>query len=226
MSPCRRSGCASSPATPVARGAVLAAPAIRPKLGRDALLMRLLMAVIGLYLVVTLALPLYAILSKSVQAKDGSFVGLVNYARVFRHAGSVLLGLEQPDRRADHDRDHRAARLRLRLRADPQLHPGQGPVQDDRHGADPGAFAPARHRADLSVRQPGHGDVADVRPRRLRPDRDRDGRGLLHLPARADHRAHRAVGRRRQALRGGDGAAREQAQDLLDGDPARACATA
>ncbi|HSA80190.1 MAG TPA: putative 2-aminoethylphosphonate ABC transporter permease subunit [Geminicoccaceae bacterium] len=67
----------------MARGAVLSAPAIRPKLGRDALLMRLLMAVIGLYLVVTLALPLYAILSKSVQAKDGSFIGLANYLRYF-----------------------------------------------------------------------------------------------------------------------------------------------
>jgi iron(III) transport system permease protein len=63
--------------------AVLAAPAIRPKLGRDALLMRLLMAVIGLYLVVTLALPLYAMLSKSVQARDGSFIGLANYAHYF-----------------------------------------------------------------------------------------------------------------------------------------------
>jgi iron(III) transport system permease protein len=67
----------------VAKAAVLSAPAIRPKLGRDALLMRLLMAVIGLYLVVTLVLPLYAILSKSVQAKDGSFIGLANYARYF-----------------------------------------------------------------------------------------------------------------------------------------------
>ena len=67
----------------MAKAAVLAAPAIRPKLGRDALLMRLLMAVIGLYLVVTLVLPLYAILSKSVQAKDGSFIGLANYARYF-----------------------------------------------------------------------------------------------------------------------------------------------
>ena len=38
----------------MARGAVLTGPAIRPKLSRDALLMRLLMAVIGLYLVVTL----------------------------------------------------------------------------------------------------------------------------------------------------------------------------
>jgi iron(III) transport system permease protein len=67
----------------MARAAVLAAPAIRPKLGRDALLMRLLMAVIGLYLVVTLVLPLYAMLSKSVQAKDGSFIGLTNYSHYF-----------------------------------------------------------------------------------------------------------------------------------------------
>jgi iron(III) transport system permease protein len=67
----------------MARGAVLAAPAIRPKLGRDALLMRLLMAVIGLYLIFTLALPLYAMLSKSLQARDGSFIGLVNYAHYF-----------------------------------------------------------------------------------------------------------------------------------------------
>ena len=66
----------------MARAASLA-PAVRPKLGQDALLMRLLMAVIGLYLVVTLALPLYAMLSKSVQDKDGTFIGLANYARYF-----------------------------------------------------------------------------------------------------------------------------------------------
>jgi iron(III) transport system permease protein len=58
-------------------------PAVRPKLGRDALLMRLLMAAIGLYLVITLALPLYAMLSKSFRAHDGGFVGLANYARYF-----------------------------------------------------------------------------------------------------------------------------------------------
>jgi iron(III) transport system permease protein len=57
--------------------------AVRPKLGRDALLMRLLMAVIGLYLVITLVLPLWAMLSKSFRAHDGSFVGLANYARYF-----------------------------------------------------------------------------------------------------------------------------------------------
>ncbi|MCC2665158.1 MAG: putative 2-aminoethylphosphonate transporter, permease protein, partial [Geminicoccaceae bacterium] len=63
--------------------AALAAPAIRPKLGRDALAMRLLLALVGVYLLVTLALPLYAMLSKSVEAKDGSFIGLANYARYF-----------------------------------------------------------------------------------------------------------------------------------------------
>jgi iron(III) transport system permease protein len=63
--------------------AALAAPAVRQRLGRDALLMRLLLAVIGLYLLVTLALPLYAMLSKSFEAHDGSFVGLANYARYF-----------------------------------------------------------------------------------------------------------------------------------------------
>jgi iron(III) transport system permease protein len=63
--------------------AALAAPAIRPKLGRDALAMRLLLALVGVYLLVTLALPLYAMLSKSLEAKDGSFIGLANYARYF-----------------------------------------------------------------------------------------------------------------------------------------------
>ena len=63
--------------------AALAAQAIRPKLGRDALAMRLLLALVGVYLLVTLALPLYAMLSKSVQAKDGGFIGLANYARYF-----------------------------------------------------------------------------------------------------------------------------------------------
>jgi iron(III) transport system permease protein len=60
-----------------------ALPLVRPKLGRDDLLMRLLMVVIGLYLLITLALPLYAMLSRSVRAKDGRFIGLANYAEYF-----------------------------------------------------------------------------------------------------------------------------------------------
>ncbi len=66
----------------VARRAVSAA-AIKPKLSRDDWIMRAFMGVIALYLVVALALPLYTMLSKSVQAKDGSFIGLTNYFEYF-----------------------------------------------------------------------------------------------------------------------------------------------
>jgi iron(III) transport system permease protein len=46
-------------------GRALAAPRIKPRLGRDDLLLRAVIAVIGLYLLITLALPLWAMLSKS-----------------------------------------------------------------------------------------------------------------------------------------------------------------
>lgn len=42
-------------------------PVVRAKLGRDDWMMRALMGVIGLYLILTLALPLYAMMSKSVE---------------------------------------------------------------------------------------------------------------------------------------------------------------
>jgi iron(III) transport system permease protein len=48
----------------------IAAPRIRPKLGRDDFLLRAVMAVIGLYLLITLALPLWAMLSKSFEAYE------------------------------------------------------------------------------------------------------------------------------------------------------------
>jgi iron(III) transport system permease protein len=53
----------------VAAGAA-AAPRIKPRLGRDDWLLRALMAVIGLYLLITLALPLWAMLSKSFEAYE------------------------------------------------------------------------------------------------------------------------------------------------------------
>jgi iron(III) transport system permease protein len=51
-------------------GRALAAPRIKPKLGRDDLLLRAVMAVIGLYLAITLALPLWAMLSKSFETYE------------------------------------------------------------------------------------------------------------------------------------------------------------
>jgi iron(III) transport system permease protein len=51
--------------------AATVAPArIRPKLGRDDWAMAAFMAVIGLYLLITLAFPLYAMLSKSFEAYE------------------------------------------------------------------------------------------------------------------------------------------------------------
>ncbi|OUR80163.1 phosphonate ABC transporter permease [Alphaproteobacteria bacterium 46_93_T64] len=61
-----------------------ASPAIvKPKLSRDDWVMRAFILVIGLWLVVTLVMPLYVMLSKSVQNKDGFFIGLSNYIEYF-----------------------------------------------------------------------------------------------------------------------------------------------
>ena len=46
--------------------------------------MRALMVLIGLYLVATLALPLWIMLSKSLEDHDGHFVGFANYLRYFQ----------------------------------------------------------------------------------------------------------------------------------------------
>jgi iron(III) transport system permease protein len=56
-------------------------PLVKPEVGRDQWTMRLLMVPIALYLVVTLALPLWVMLGKSVQDEAGRWVGLVHYAR-------------------------------------------------------------------------------------------------------------------------------------------------
>ncbi|WP_343559913.1 putative 2-aminoethylphosphonate ABC transporter permease subunit [Kiloniella sp. b19] len=56
---------------------------LKPKVSRDDWAMRGFMVMIGLYLLVTLALPLYAMLSKSLENRDGDFVGLANYVEYF-----------------------------------------------------------------------------------------------------------------------------------------------
>ena len=57
------------------------APLVRPKASRDDLLMRAGLALFALWLFVTVALPLWTLLSKSVQDHNGAFVGLANYLR-------------------------------------------------------------------------------------------------------------------------------------------------
>ena len=56
---------------------------IKQKISRDDFQMRLFMGVIALYLLVAVALPLYAILSKSLDNREGTFVGLENYIYYF-----------------------------------------------------------------------------------------------------------------------------------------------
>ena len=56
---------------------------LKMRLSRDDVIMRAFMITIGLYLVVTLALPLYTMLSKSFEDSDGMFIGLTNYIEYF-----------------------------------------------------------------------------------------------------------------------------------------------
>jgi iron(III) transport system permease protein len=53
----------------------------------DVFIMRAGLIVVVLYLLCTLAFPLYALLSKSVRDRDGVFVGLANFARFMREPG-------------------------------------------------------------------------------------------------------------------------------------------
>ena len=88
--------------------------------------------------------------------------------------------------------DLRAARLRLCLWADAHLHAGARPVPDHRPDPAPGAVAPAGDQPRLPVRQSGPGQGPAVRRLDLRPDRHRHRRGVLDLPACADHHHDRA----------------------------------
>ena len=63
--------------------APLAAPPVKAKIGRDDWIMRGCMGVIGVFLAVFVLLPLYTMMSKSVENRAGEFVGLVNYAEYF-----------------------------------------------------------------------------------------------------------------------------------------------
>ena len=74
--------------------AAIAVPAVvKPKVGRDDWIMRLCMAGIGVFLAVAVLLPLYTMLSKSLENKDGDFIGLANYAEYFNTPALFLSGI-------------------------------------------------------------------------------------------------------------------------------------
>ena len=68
---------------PMADTAVMTAPRVRPRLGRDEWLMGGGLLALALYLAVTLLVPLVIMLAKSVQDREGAFVGLSNFAHYF-----------------------------------------------------------------------------------------------------------------------------------------------
>ena len=64
--------------------AAVATLRIRPRMGRDERLMGGGLLVLALYLAVTLLLPLAIMLAKSMQDRDGAFVGLTNFIQIGR----------------------------------------------------------------------------------------------------------------------------------------------
>jgi len=60
-----------------------APPLVKPKIGRDDWMMRTCMVVIGGLLAVFIVLPLYTMLSKSMENKADEFIGLANFTEYF-----------------------------------------------------------------------------------------------------------------------------------------------
>jgi iron(III) transport system permease protein len=69
--------------TPGASAATTAIPAARRRLDRDDILMRAGLLLLVGWMLVTLVLPLWTLLSKSFENRDGEFVGLANYRLYF-----------------------------------------------------------------------------------------------------------------------------------------------
>ncbi|MBI2255651.1 MAG: putative 2-aminoethylphosphonate ABC transporter permease subunit [Proteobacteria bacterium] len=67
----------------IALAGTATAPRIKAKVSGEEWGARAALLVLGAYLVITLALPLYTLLTKSVQDKNGQFIGLANFARYF-----------------------------------------------------------------------------------------------------------------------------------------------
>lgn len=63
---------------------------LHPRLSGDDLALRGLLGLIIVFLFVGLILPLYALLSKSMQSSDGEFIGLQNFCRFFAEPGLTL----------------------------------------------------------------------------------------------------------------------------------------
>ena len=201
--------------------AALSAPIVRPKVSRDDWTMRAFIGVIGLYLVVTLALPLYTMMSKSVRDHDGVFVGLANYIDYFATPALTWSIGNSLQVATITTLITVTVGFTFAYALTRSCIPLKGLFQSITMIPIPGAVAAARHRAGLPLRHPGADQGAAVRALHLRPDRHRDRGGVLHPAARHHHPDHLAVHRRRPPVRSGGGAAREPNEDLLHRHSAR-----
>jgi iron(III) transport system permease protein len=59
------------------------------KKSRDDYLTLFFISIIGFYIFIALAFPMYAILSKSFENKDGAFIGFENYQSYFENSSLV-----------------------------------------------------------------------------------------------------------------------------------------
>ena len=73
----------------VLNGAAAIAPKVRPRASAEDWIMRACLIAIGIYLTITIVLPLYTMLVKSVQDEDGAFVGLLNFYKYFEDPALV-----------------------------------------------------------------------------------------------------------------------------------------
>ena len=71
----------------------ISAPIVKPRLGRDDWIMRGCMIAIAAFLLVAVVLPLYSMMSKSLENRDGEFIGLANFAEYFSTPSLFLSGV-------------------------------------------------------------------------------------------------------------------------------------
>ena len=142
-------------------------------------------------------------LVKSVQDRDGVFVGLRQFQEYFqtpalRQSIGHTLAVA-----GDGDRDHDSAGIHVRLRADAQLHAAEGHVPRHRADADPGAVAAGRDLVHPVVRYAGPAQVDAGRRLGLWADRHHHQLDLCGVSACVDDHPDVAAAVRRAAVRGG-----------------------
>ncbi len=171
-------------------------------------------------LLMMVGLPLWALLAKGFEDARRPFRRPRQLRRLFLDPGAVQFGAQQLPGRGRQHPGRGAARLPLRLCADP--HRAAAALAVPGHRADPDlrALAAAGPGADLPVRHAGLLQGLAGRRPDLRLQGHRHRPGLLLFPARHADPGDGAAHRRRAALRGGRCAGRLEDPRVLHRHPA------